>query len=104
MRSCLRIGIYKRVPTDTEQREALIHPHSDDGGFRYPVQNLNELPQVAATISALMRYQYVLAYRPTNQQADGKYRRVTVKLAQPAGRAPCGAYWRAGYYAQDLLH
>jgi VWFA-related protein len=33
---------------------------------QYPVQNLNELPQVASTISALMRNQYVLADRPTN--------------------------------------
>jgi Ca-activated chloride channel family protein len=70
---------------------------------RYPVQNLNELPQIAATISALMRNQYVLAYRPTNLQDDGKYRRVTVKLVQPAERAPWRAYWKAGYYPPDLL-
>ena len=104
------IGLYRRVPADTEHREALIgrtlmtRLAEVTGGFQYPVQNLNELPQVAATISALMRNQYILSYRPTNQQADGKYRRVTVKLAQPAGRAPCRPYWRAGYYAPDLLH
>lgn len=104
------IGIYKRVPTDTEHREALIgrtlmtRLAELTGGFQYPVQNPNELPQIAAAIGTLMRNQYVLAYRPTNEQGDGKYRRVTVKLAQPAGRPPLRAHWRTGYYAPDLLY
>lgn len=104
------IGIYNRVPSDPEKREAfsgrtlMSRMAATNGGFQYPVQNLNELPKVAAEISHILRNQYILAYHPTNHAQDGKYRRVSVKVAQPIGRPPLRAYWRAGYYAPNSMH
>src|ERR1700691_4349491 len=50
------------------------------GGRHFFVENLNELPDVAAKIGIELRNQYVLGYSPTNQTRDGKYRKVNVKL------------------------
>jgi len=41
----------------------------------------------------------VLAYSPANQEHDGKYRKVEVKLSQPKDLPPLKARWRLGYYA-----
>ena len=39
------------------------------GGRHFVVENLNELPDVAAKIGIELRNQYVLGYSPTNQIA-----------------------------------
>jgi VWFA-related protein len=69
------------------------------GGRHYAVENINELPDVTAKIGMELRNQYVLGYTPLNQERDGKYRKVNVKLVQPKGLPPLRAYWRLGYYA-----
>jgi Ca-activated chloride channel homolog len=69
------------------------------GGRHFPVDNLNELPDVAAKIGIELRNQYVLGYTPINTAKDGKYRRVQVKLKQPKGLPPLKAFYRLGYYA-----
>jgi Ca-activated chloride channel homolog len=69
------------------------------GGRHFPVDNLNELPDVAAKIGIELRNQYVLGYTPQNTAKDGKYRRVQVKLKQPRGLPPLKAFFRLGYYA-----
>jgi Ca-activated chloride channel homolog len=69
------------------------------GGRHFPVENLNELPDVAAKIGIELRNQYVLGYTPINTTKDGKYRRVQVKLKQPRGLPPLKAFFRTGYYA-----
>ncbi len=63
------------------------------GGRHFPVENLNELPDVAAKIGIELRNQYVLGYTPTNTTKDGKYRRVKVKLKQPRGLPPLKAFY-----------
>jgi len=40
---------------------------------------------VATKIGVELRNQYILGYALRNQQRDGKYRRVHVKLNQPKG-------------------
>ena len=69
------------------------------GGRHFPVENIAELPDVAAKIGIELRNQYVLGYTPTNLERDGKYRRVQVKLQQPRGLPPLKAFFRLGYYA-----
>ena len=73
-------------------------PNRPAGGS-IPVDNLNELPDIAAKIGIELRNQYILGYTPSNQERDGKYRRVQVKLVQPRGLPPLRAFWRMGYYA-----
>jgi VWFA-related protein len=99
------IGIYEPIASRGRTSEELAGPGllseiaEQTGGRAFSVENLNELPDVAAKIGMELRNQYVLYYTPKNQERDGKYRRVTVKLIQPRGLPPLKAFYRLGYYA-----
>ena len=99
------IGIFEvmanrgRTPEELSGPSLLSELAEQTGGRHFPVDNLNELPDVAAKIGMELRNQYILGYTPTNQGRDGKYRRVQVKLVQPRGLPPLRATWRLGYYA-----
>lgn len=99
------IGIYEPVSARGRTPEELSGPglltdiSEPTGGRHFVVENLSELPDVAAKIGIELRNQYVLGYSPTNAQRDGKYRKVQVKLVQPRGLPPLHAFWRSGYYA-----
>jgi Ca-activated chloride channel homolog len=99
------IGIYEPVASRARTPEELAGPPllteiaEQTGGRQYQVENVNELPDIAAKIGIELRNQYILGYAPQNQDRDGKYRRVQVKLVQPRGLPPLRAFWRMGYYA-----
>ncbi len=99
------IGIYEPMGSRGRTAEEMAGPGlltdiaEQTGGRQFPVDNLNELPDVAAKIGIELRNQYILGYTPENQDHDGKYRRVQVKLVQPRGLPPLRAFWRMGYYA-----
>lgn len=99
------IGIFEPIGNRGRTAEELAGPGllsdiaEQTGGRHYPVENINELPDVAAKIGIELRNQYMLGYTPTNQEKDGKYRRVVVRLVQPKGLPPLRAFWRLGYYA-----
>jgi len=99
------IGIFEPMSTRGRTPEELSGPSllgeiaEQTGGRHFPVENLNDLPDIAAKIGIELRNQYILGYTPSNRDRDGKYRRVTVKLVQPRGLPPLRAFWRLGYYA-----
>src|ERR1041385_8056211 len=98
------IGIYEavaargRTPEEAAGQGLLTEIAEQTGGRQYPVDNLNELPDIAAKIGVELRNQYVLGYSPANQQHDGKYRHVVVKLVQPRGMPTLRPFWKQGYY------
>ena len=69
------------------------------GGRHFAVNQLNDLPDIAAKIGAELRNQYVLGYSPANKVRDGKYRKITVKLTLPKRMPALKASFRQGYYA-----
>ncbi len=99
------IGIFEPVSARGRSAEEMAGPglltevSEQTGGRHFPIENINELPDVAAKIGIELRNQYVLGYSPLNQERDGKYRRVQVKLIQPKGLPPLKPAWRQGYYA-----
>ena len=99
------IGIYESIGSRGRTSEELSGPglltdiSEPTGGRHFIVENLNELPDVAAKIGIELRNQYVLGYSPSSQVRDGRYRKVSVKLVQPRGLPPLHAFWRTGYYA-----
>lgn len=99
------IGIYEPMGSRMRTAEELAGPGlltdvaEQTGGRQYAIDNLNDLPDVAAKIGIELRNQYVLGYSPANQERDGKYRKVQVKLVQPRGLPSLRAHWRMGYYA-----
>jgi Ca-activated chloride channel family protein len=68
------------------------------GGRAFTTSDPNDLPNIAARIGIELRNQYVLAYSSTNQNKDGKYRRVEVKVTEPTGIPKLKVRWRLGYY------
>jgi Ca-activated chloride channel homolog len=99
------IGIFESIAGRGRTAEELAGPGllqslaEQTGGRHIPVDNVNELPDVAAKIGIELRNRYILGYSPTNLERDGKYRSVQVKLVQPRGLPPLRAAWRLGYYA-----
>jgi Ca-activated chloride channel family protein len=69
------------------------------GGRVFAAAEPSDLPSVATRIGIELRNQYVLAYAPQNRNKDRKYRRVEVKVKQPAGLFDLKLHWRLGYYA-----
>ena len=53
---------------------------NETGGAYFPVTFPQELPSTLATINAMMRSQYSLAFRPDEQRRDGKRRKIEVKV------------------------
>lgn len=93
------IGSRGRTPEELAGPSLLSEVAEQTGGRSFAVDNLNELPDVAAKIGIELHNQYVLGYAPSNREKDGKYRHITVKLVQPRGLPPLRAFWRLGYYA-----
>jgi len=99
------VGIYEsaggrsRTPEETSGPALLTEIAEQTGGRQYQVDNLNELPDVAAKIGVELRNQYILGYSPKNLSRDGKYRRVQVRLVQPHGMPLLRPFWKQGYYA-----
>jgi Ca-activated chloride channel family protein len=82
-----------------ENPRLLDHLAADTGGRTFPVHKLDELPEVAARLSRDLRSQYLIGYSSSNEQNDGKYRRVRVELAEPKRDVPLKVHWRQGYFA-----
>jgi Ca-activated chloride channel family protein len=99
------IGIFEPIASRGRTIEELNGPSllaelaEQTGGRHFAVDNLAELPDVAAKIGIELRNQYVLGYSSKNTVRDGKYRRVQVKLVKVNGLPPLRAMFRTGYYA-----
>jgi Ca-activated chloride channel family protein len=99
------IGIFEPYGSRGRSPEELSGPGllnelaEQTGGRHFPVDDLAELPDVAAKIGIELRNRYVLGYSPTDYQRDGRYHRVKVQLITPHGLPQLKAYWRLGYFA-----
>ncbi len=93
------IGYRNRTPEELNGPSLLSEVTEITGGRVFPVENLNDLPDVAAKIGMELRNQYVLGYKPSNRQRDSKWRKIKVKLRPPKGLPPLSVYAKTGYYA-----
>jgi Ca-activated chloride channel family protein len=99
------IGIFEPAGSRSRSPEELSGPGllndlaEQSGGRHLPVEDIAELPDVAAKIGIELRNRYVLGYTPTEQQRDGRYHHVKVQMVPPKGLPTLKAYWRTGYYA-----
>ncbi|MGI8958404.1 MAG: VWA domain-containing protein [Bryobacteraceae bacterium] len=101
------MGVFEPLSYLGISRAELSGPHllsqlsEQTGGRAFAATNDSALPGIATRIGIELRNQYVLAYSPTNQNRDGKYRKVDVKLDQPQGLPSLKSRWRLGYYAPN---
>lgn len=69
------------------------------GGRYYRVTRRHDLAEIAERIGNEIRHEYVIGYRSTNPERDGKYRRVQVRVNPPEGSPKLRVAARTGYYA-----
>jgi Ca-activated chloride channel family protein len=99
------VGIYEPYASRSRTPEELAGPSllteiaEMTGGRQFPVENPNDLPDVARKIARELRSLYVIGYTPSNEARDGKYRKITVQLNPPRGLPPLQLFNKAGYYA-----
>ncbi len=92
-------GMRGRTPEELAGPNLLNELTEQTGGRHFAIENLAELPDVAAKIGLELRNEYILGYRPTNEDRDGKYRKVEVKLVNTKGLPRLRSRSRRGYYA-----
>jgi Ca-activated chloride channel family protein len=99
------MGIFEQLAARGRTPEELSGPAllgevtEQTGGRHFAIDNIAELPDVAAKIGIELRNQYMLGYSPKNLTRDGKYRRVQVRLVKTTGLPQLKASFRTGYYA-----
>lgn len=60
----------------------------ETGGQAFFPRFMAEMPNAFYAINQALRNQYQLGYSPTNQARDGKFRKITVQLVNPATNEP----------------
>jgi VWFA-related protein len=88
-----------RTPEELAGPGLLSELAEQTGGRHFAVDDLAELPDMAAKIGIELRNRYVIGYSPKNQQRDGRYHHVEVKVVTTPQMPRLRAYWRPGYYA-----
>ncbi len=59
----------------------------------------NSLADIAEKIGVELRNRYVIGYKPTDINRDGKFHKILVKVIPPRGLPKLQVHWRTGYYA-----
>lgn len=96
------IGIFDVYAATREEQlgPILLHDISaETGGQLFRVDDVGEMGDIAAKISAELRNEYVLGYTPGNTKRNGKWRKLKVKLEPPPGLPQLSVHARTGYYA-----
>jgi Ca-activated chloride channel family protein len=94
------IGVFGGAATAEEAGGPGLLSHlAEQTGGRLLFADPAELPNVAQKIGIELRNRYILGYSPKNQERDGKYRHIEVKLIAPRGLPKLRAHWRLGYNA-----
>jgi Ca-activated chloride channel family protein len=98
------IGIFDDVPIPLFKsiEERMGRKWLDDvsrvsGGRDIAADDRRKIPEISALISRELRSQYVLGYFPTDPNYDGKWHKITVKIAETA--SPMHVHFKEGYVA-----
>jgi Ca-activated chloride channel homolog len=99
------IGIFdpfeyrSRTPEELNGPSLLNEMTELTGGRAFTVENLNDLPDIAAKVGMELRNQYILGYHPSHKAHDARWRKIKIKLRTPKGLPPLTAFAKTGYYA-----
>jgi Ca-activated chloride channel homolog len=96
------IGIFDPYAATTEERMGplLLNDISNEtGGRLFRVDDVSEMGDIATKISAELRNEYLIGYKPDDDKHDGKWRKLKVRLVPPAGLPQLTVHARTGYYA-----
>ena len=96
------IGIFDQyAPTQEEQMGPILLTDVCEmtGGRLFKVGDLGDLGDIATRISAELRNEYVVGYKPSEVRKDGNRRKLKVRLLPPPGLPQLTVHNRQGYYA-----
>lgn len=96
------IGIFDQyAPTTEEQLGPVLLTDICDmtGGRMFRVLDIGDLGDIASRISAELRNEYVIGYRPSEVKQDGNWRKLKIRLVPPPGLPALTVHNRQGYYA-----
>lgn len=96
------IGIFDQYAATPEEQSGpllLADVSEMTGGRMFRVSDVADLGDIASRISAELRNQYVIGYRPSEMKHDGNWRKLKIRLVPPAGLPPLTVHNRQGYYA-----
>ncbi len=96
------IGIFDSyAPTSEEELGPILLTDISEmtGGRMFKVTNSEDMGDIASRISQELRNEYVVGYRPSDMKKDGNWRKLKVRLVQPAGLPTLSVHFRQGYYA-----
>jgi Ca-activated chloride channel family protein len=96
------IGIFDQYAPTTEEQmgPVLLNDICDmTGGRMFRVLDMNDLGDIASRISAELRNEYVIGYRPSQVKQDGNWRKLKIRLVPPPGLPSLTVHNRQGYYA-----
>ena len=86
---------------NTGGEHALIQMSEDTGGKYYYVKDPSDLEPAFRHVSDDLRTQYLLGYYAPRSHGEGDFRRITVKLADPALADKYSLRYRTGYYSDS---
>ncbi len=96
------IGIFDEyAPTEEEQLGPVLLTDIAEttGGRMFKVTDAGDMTDIAERISAELRNEYVVGYRPSDMKKDGNWRKLKVRLVPPPGLPTLTVHFRQGYYA-----
>jgi VWFA-related protein len=92
------IGILGKDGRERRAKRALMELSTQTGGMAYFPKNLTEVDEVSQAVAHDIRNQYTIAYKPSNPQTNGGYRRIKV-VARSSGYRDLQVRTRSGYFA-----
>ena len=100
------IGIFDEEPIpllktleERMGRDWLSELTDASGGRTIAADDRRKIPEIAALVSRELRSQYILGYRPAELTHDGKWRKITVKVAPISQSNRLQVHYREGYHA-----
>ena len=98
------IGVFdpaadRSTPEERNGPSLLNEISNVSGGRLFRLDDLDELPDVAAKIGVALRNEYLIGYDPSHIADNAKWHKIHVKLKPPPGLPPLSVRARTGYYA-----
>lgn len=96
--SLIIVPVWADAGRDTGGEHALIQLSTDTGGKYYYVEDKSDLEPAFQHVSDDLRTQYVVGYYAPQGLRETAFRRITVKMKDPALNGRYNLRYRSGYY------
>lgn len=96
------IGIFDQYASTIEEQTGpilLTDICELTGGRLFRITDMGDMGDIATRISAELRNEYVIGYKPSEVKKDGNWRKLKVRLLPPPGLPILDVHYRQGYYA-----